>query len=255
MSTHHDAAAPATRAPSEASVRLGRARIAALAAAVALALLVRAPALGAPLMLDDYAQHSMTEGRYPTSTGSPGMGPGARSAAGPFDLYDFIDDSNRAALLERGIIPWWTHPKLVVRFFRPLASALLWADYRVVGSHSFWHHLHSILWWGLATLAVRALLRRSLSERAARMGTAVFALAPCHAVPVVWLANREVLVSTALGTAALAVYARWREGRRPRDGVVSFALFSLAMSAGEYTLCFAGYVLAIEAVRRRESVL
>jgi hypothetical protein len=39
-----------------------------------------------------------------------------------------------------------------------------------------------------------------------------------------------------------------------RDGLASFALFALAMLAGEYTLSFGGYVLAIEAVKRRESI-
>ncbi|HEY8040027.1 MAG TPA: hypothetical protein VIF15_09550 [Polyangiaceae bacterium] len=208
-----------------------------LGGVVALAVLVHLPALWAPFMLDDYAQASMAEGKF---------GP-ARS---PFNLYDYIDDADRPGLFEHGAIPWWTHPRLVVRFFRPLSSALVWLDHQAFGRHAVWQHLHSLLWWAVATLGVHTLLRRSFPRRAAFFGTLAFALAPCHAVPLVWLANREALVSTALGTWALVAYASWREGRRGKDGLASLALFSLAVLAGEYTLCFAGYVLAIELVRR-----
>lgn len=209
--------------------------------AVALALLLHVPALTAPFMLDDHAQAAMAEGRF----GAP---------RAPWDLYNYIDPPNRSSLFERGVIPWWTDPHLVVRFMRPLSSVLVWGDYHVFGARPLWHHLHSLLWWCLAVLGVRTLLRRSFPARAAFFGTLIFALAPCHAVPLVWLANREVLVSTALGVWALVAYTRWREERRPRDGLASLALFSVAVLAGEYTMCFAGYVLAIELTRPRESL-
>ena len=218
-----------------------RLRRALLIATAAVAVLIHIPGLRTPLLLDDYTQRAMAEGRYP-------------SPPGPFQLYDFIDDANRAILLDRGILPWWSHPKVVMRFLRPLSSALLWVDYRIVGGNPFWGHLHSFLWWAAACFAVHALLRRLFTSRVAWLGVAVFALAPCHALPLSWMANREEIVSTALGTVALTVYLRWREERRARDGILSLALFSVAALAGEYTLCFAGYAVAAELVIRRESI-
>ena len=227
---------PATR--TDLAPRLRRAL---LIATAAVAVFIHIPGLRTPLLLDDYTQRAMAEGQYP-------------APPGPFQLYDFIDDGNRAILLNRGILPWWSHPKMVMRFLRPLSSALLWFDYRVAGGSPLWGHVHSFLWWVLACFAVHALLRRLFTSRVAWFGVAVFALAPCHALPLSWMANREEIVSTALGTAALAVYLRWREERRSRDGLLSLALFSVAALAGEYTLCFAGYVLAAELMIRRESV-
>lgn len=225
-----------TRSPAGA---WGRRVLWGLPAAIALA--VHVPALGSPFLIDDYAHQAMADGHYPGSTG-------------PWALYDFIQDSNRGALVDRGVFPWWTDPRLVVRFLRPVPSALLWIDHRWFGNRPFWPHVHSLLWWAFAVVAVHALLRSSFSQRVARIGALVFAVAPCHALPVTWLANREVLVSTALGTLALSAYARWREDRRARDGVSSLALFAVAMAAGEYTLCYAGYVVAVELVHRRESL-
>ena len=232
MTTADDA--NALHAPAAPQARRGAWLLAALAAVV---VLVHLPALATPFFLDDYVQMAMADGQYP-------------GHHGVVDLYDFIDDSNRTELLDMGVFPWWTDPKLVVRFFRPLSSALLWADHWVFGRAPLLFHLHSLLWWAAACLAAHTLFRRSFSPRVALLATSAFALSPCHVLPLAWIANREALVSIALGAFALAAYSRWREKGRPLDGLLSFGLFGLAMAAGEYSLCFTGYVLAIEAVRR-----
>ena len=199
------------------------------------------PALRSPFLLDDYLHVAMVEGTFPVHRT-------------PLELYDFVSDADRSVLLSRGILPWWSHPKLTIRFFRPLSSALLWANHRLFGTHAVLLHLHSLLWWGAAVLAAFALFRRALSSRAALMATAIFALAPCHAVPLAWLANFEALVSLSFGAFALGRYVRWRDERAPRDALLATVAFALSILGGEYALCFAGYVVAIELVRRREAI-
>ena len=198
------------------------------------------PAVRAPLFLDDYMQASMVEGSFP----SPRFG--------AFDLYDFVNDTDRALLYERGVLPWWTEPDLQIRFFRPLSSALLWADHSLFHGSPLPLHVHSLLWWVAAVLAARLLYRRLLTPRVALIATIIYALAPCHVFPIAWLANREALVSIVFGIPALAAYVRWREGRRPRDAAVSAGLFALSLAGGEYAICFAGYVVAFELVTRGE---
>jgi hypothetical protein len=162
-----------------------------------------------------------------------------------------VDDGDRGALTARGLLPWWTDPRLTIRFFRPLSSALLWFDHRVLAHAALPMHLHSLAWWAAAVLAARSLFRRLLPERVAWFATAIFALAPCHALPLAWVANRETLVSLVFGALALGAQARWRDDRRPRDAASAAALFALAMLAGgEYALCFGGYVVAMDVVRR-----
>ena len=208
---------------------------------VTLGVLVFLPALLSPFLLDDYLHVAMVDGTFPVP----------RS---PFALYDFVNDADRPLLVERGILPWWSHPQLTIRFLRPLSSALLWANHRLFGAHALLLHVHSLLWWLLVVLAARALFERALPRRPALLATAIFALAPCHAIPLAWLANFEALVSLALGTFALGSYARWRDERAARSGALAAAGFTLAMLGGEYALCFGGYVLAIELFRRRESL-
>ncbi|MBX3187987.1 MAG: hypothetical protein KF819_13270 [Labilithrix sp.] len=196
------------------------------------------PAIRAPLFLDDYLQGAMVEGTFPV-------------ARGPFDLYDFVDDASRTPLTERGLLPWWSHPKLTIRFFRPLSSALLWMDHRAFGHGALPMHLHSFAWWIAAVLAARTLFRDVFSPRVTALATAIFALSPCHSLPLAWVANREVLVSLAFGGVALAAQARWREDQRLRDGALAALMFALSMlGGGEYALSFAGYVVAMDLVRR-----
>jgi hypothetical protein len=234
-------AATETRKKSVRS-RLKRGSLLEMVVLLAIGAALFSPAIGTPLFLDDHLQGAMVEGTFPAP----------RSA---FNLYDFVDDANRSTLTDRGLLPWWSHPQLRIRFFRPLSSALLWVDHRVFSHAPLPMHLHSLLWWGAAVIAVRALYKRIFSPRLTLMATAIFALAPCHALPLAWLANRETLISLAFGALALTANARWREDRRSRDGLIAALFFAFALlGGGEYALCFGGYVLGVDVVRR-ESLL
>ncbi|MBS2014473.1 MAG: glycosyltransferase family 39 protein [Deltaproteobacteria bacterium] len=196
------------------------------------------PAVRSPFFLDDFLQGAMVEGTFPAKRGM-------------LELYDFIDDTNRSALTERGLLPWWTDPSLTLRFFRPLASAILYGEHKVFGHSALPMHLHSLAWWIAATLAVHSLYKRVLDRRPRLLATAMFALSPCHSLPLAWLANRETLVSLTFGALAIGAQWRWREERRARDGVLAATFFALALlGGGEYALCCGGYVVAMDLVRR-----
>jgi hypothetical protein len=134
---------------------------------VAVGAVIFLPAIRAPLFLDDYFQTSMIEGTYP-------------SPRSPFNLYDFVGKKDHALLLARGLLPWWSHPRLTVRFLRPLSSILIFADHRILGNRPLLSHLHSFAWWAAATLAARALFRRTIAPRSALFAMVIFALAACH---------------------------------------------------------------------------
>jgi hypothetical protein len=197
-------------------------------------------ALRGPLVLDDFAQRAMIEGKL-----TPGRG--------PFNLYDFVADDNRAALLDRGAIPWWSDPHLQIRFLRPLPSVLVWLDHRLFGYGAFVPHLFSMLWWLAAVLAAHTLYRAATGPRPALVATALFAFSPTLAIPVVWLANRDALITVTFGASALALYVRWRRYRARFDGLASAAAFCATALTGEYALSLGGYLVAFEIGQRGES--
>ncbi len=205
-------------------------------ALVVVALVAFWPAVTSRSYLDDHLHSAMLAGRWP-------------SPRGILDLYNFIDDGDRATLMDRGVFPWWSSPDLRIRFLRPLSSFLLWVDHRFLPGHVGLHHAHSLLWWVAVVCAAHALYRRALTPRAAWMATAVFALAPSHAIPIAWLANREALVSMAFGVGSLWAAHAWVVDGKGRHLAAIAALFSGALLGGEYGLGFLGYAGAIVLTR------
>jgi hypothetical protein len=199
-------------------------------------LLVFLPSLLSPLVLDDYLHASMVRGTFPAPRGI-------------FDLYDFVSDADRRILIDRGVLPWWTHPAFTIRFFRPLSSALLWWNHAAFHDHPVLLHLPPFALWVVAVLGVRRLYARRLSPRVTLLATTIFALGAWHAIPLGWLANAEALVSLSLGIFALDAQLRWREGGGAHHAVVACLLFAGALLGGEYALCLGGYCLGIEVAR------
>jgi hypothetical protein len=206
----------------------------------AIAVVSRIPAFSAPIALDDYAQRGLIEGRLVP-------------ARPPWNLYDFIDSDNRAALVDRGVVQWWSDTeRSVTRFLRPIPSLLVWLDYEVAGYDGLFPHVHCFLWWLLATGAFFAFVRDRFTLRVALLSTALFAVSPGHTIPILWPANRGALVSLAFGCLALRAHLRAREGRGAQW--TSALHWAATFLTGEYALCFVGYILAFELVRRGESI-
>jgi hypothetical protein len=202
-----------------------------MALLVALGGVVFWPALTTPFFLDDHIHSAMVSGRFP-------------AARGMFDLYDFVADDNRRALAEAGFLPWWTDRHLTLRFFRPLSSLLLYWEHRYLEPYPFLLHVHSFGWWVASVFAARAFFRRCVTEHAAAFATVIFALAPCHALPIGWLANREALLALAFGTVGLLAFLRFYEEGGVGWGALSVVAFAMATLSGEYGLAFGGFVLA-----------
>jgi hypothetical protein len=163
-----------------------------------------------------------------------------------------VDAANRANLLNRGALPWWSDAGLTIRFLRPIPSLLVWVDFQIAHYDAFRPHIHSLLWWVVAVAGAVELFLLLLGARAAFLAAVVFGLSPCHVVPIVWLADRNVLVTVALGTWALVSHVRGRESPRTRDAWRSLGLWTAVFLTGEYALCWTGYVLAFELFRAPE---
>lgn len=185
------------------------------------------PCLDTPYLLDDYMHAALVSGRL-------GL------VRGPFDLYDFVNDADRAIFVRQGLLPWWADAHLKIRFYRPLPSALRWLDLHALPTHVRLMHVHSLLWWALMVVLAAGLFRRLLTPRAALVATVILALGPWNVMPLAWLANREVLMTLAFGVVALRCALR--------GGVFlvgALLAYGAAFACGEYAFCLGGYALAL----------
>ena len=205
--------------------------------AIAAGVVVHWPSIGAGYAADDYLQIAILEGWYPVE----------RHA---LDLYTFVDSSrgDLAPLMERGTMPWWSHPDLRIAALRPLSSALIYLDHSILGLSPAAKHVHSLLWWALAVVAVAGVVRQLVSPAVGAVAAIVFALDPANVFPIAWLANRAALVSASLGLLGAWAHVRWRQGSFRAGRYLAPCCSALALAGGEYALAALCYVIAYEAV-------
>jgi len=183
---------------------------------------------------DDYVQWAMFRGDFPAP----------RSA---LDLFSFAAGTREdyLSLVDFGHLPWWSHPELRLRMWRPLASALMALDFQLWDRDARLHHAHSLVWFALLLVAAGRLLWRILPPPSAAVALLLFAVSPCHTLPVGWLANRSTLVACTWAFAALELqlYARSSRALWPRLACAAMSCIALlcgeyALSALVYGLCF-----------------
>lgn len=226
-------AAPPRALHTAPTARAGRLYLAGALLLTAFAFGLRYQALWVGFAADDYAQLGMLNGDYLVH----------RS---PFNLFSFSDGSLAEAkrLMHGGFYPWWTYQQVRLTMLRPLASAMMWLDWKAFGRDAFPYHVHSLLWWLLMLAMVARLFYRLLPVPVGLLAFAFFAVDEAHGMPLCWIANRNASVATALSVIALLAYLRYRERRTIRDAWIALITFTLALGVGEYALCVLGYFVA-----------
>ncbi len=205
-----------------------------------LAILLSLPALWVGLQLDDFPQRLVMLGAGPLEVR-------------PLEVFRLVDGDRemRRRMVEHGFLPWWTSERARFVFFRPAAALSMLFDYRLWPGSPVLMHVHSLAWLGLMVAAAALAYRRILGVGwAAGLAALLYAVDDAHALPASWLANRNALMATAFGLAALAVHDRWRRSaavsgwRRLAGAPLSCLLLALALLSGEIGLGALGYFLA-----------
>ena len=218
--------------------------------AFAVGLLLYLPSLGSGFYLDDYILLTLVD------QGSPFQ-------SSPWDLFSFTrgDLEVNAAMRAFGALPWWSAPDLQLAFFRPLSSALFRLDHALFGDAAWLYHLHNLAWWGALLAGVWRLYRRILPGTLAVLALGLFALDESHALPVIWVANRNALVAVVPVLWGFLAHLRWRQdGWRP-GAPLALLGYALGLAGGEAAVSMLAFPLAFElvagtgGVRRRAAAL
>lgn len=195
-------------------------------AIVALGLAVMSPALASGWVADDYL-HQLSSREHPGIAGLEHR---------PLDLFRFANGDPLTArrLMEAGVFPWWADQRVVMAFFRPLASATHWLDYTLWPGAAWVMHLHSLLWYGALLSVVYAIFQRFASSGGvARLALLLFAIDDAHAPVVGWLANRNMIVALTLALPALLFHDSWRKTGQARFAALSHLSLIAGLCSGE----------------------
>lgn len=204
--------------------------------AAALAVVLALPALFQGIQGDDYFQRAILEETGPLGEDSEPL----------LDLFAFAGDRDKLQdLIDLGFYPWWTHPDLQIRFFRPLTAITGLLDYTLWPGNWTLMHAHSLLWFALAVFVVARLYRRVHGPVAvAGLAALLFAVEDAHAMPAVWLANRNALITLTFGVLAVLAHVRWRQEGRRVHLVGALAALGVGLCSGEAALGAVAYVFA-----------
>jgi hypothetical protein len=223
-----------------------------------LAIAVSLPALQAGLLNDDYCHRSALLGpsEFLDRLGPAGLAPGGSGRLGTALSEQFVavaPNANLRRLKAYGALPWWTCDDLRVAFWRPVSSFTHWLDYRLFPNTLPLMHLHSILWFAAAVLAVSLLYRRLIGVAwVATLGALLYVLADFSYFPTLWLANRNALLALFFGLLALILHDRYRRRGGGYGLVAAAACLLLSVLSAEAGVATFAYLLAYEAVLRRE---
>ena len=145
--------------------------------AVVLALFL--PTLVVPFFIDDYRNQRLLEEFHAGNRDMPG-------------LYAFFPSAAaNAAERAAGRAPWWISDDVRFEYHRPLAEASLYLDYLIWRDSAAGQRLTNVLLYLGSVLLALALFRAMSGDEArARWAALAFAVAACHAIPVLFIAAR-----------------------------------------------------------------
>jgi hypothetical protein len=206
---------------------------------VLLALLLMSPCLATRMVLDDHVL-------------AVKAGVGDAVAGLPVDrlgLFTFTtgDPQRNQLLIDEGVLlPWWTEPRHLNAFFRPLSALTHLLDFQLWPASSALMHAHSLLWFALLLIVLAHVYRRIESSAPALCGFALllYALDDAHGATVGWISNRNAIVSACLALPALAYHHRWATERYRPGAWLAPAWLLLGLCAGETAVCVIGYLAA-----------
>ncbi len=127
----------------------------------------------------------------------------------------------------------WFEPGATQQFYPVLHSAF-WIEHRLWG--------HAVLGYHVVTAALHALgaclvvlLCQRLEIRGAWIAGFLFALHPVNAESVAWISEQKNTLSLVLALLSALAWLRFDETRAPRQWIIAFVLFALALGAKTVT--------------------
>ena len=142
-----------------------------------------------------------------------------------------------------GLYRIWFDVGATLQYY-PLLHSVFWFEHALWGDATLGYHLVNISFHALAALLAALLLRR-LAIPGAYLAAAIFALHPVHVESVAWITEQKNTLSTVFYLAAMLVYLRFDQTRKPAWYTGAVGLFVLALLSKTVTATLPAALLVI----------
>jgi hypothetical protein len=189
-------------------------------AAALLSVVLALPSLRAGWMIDDYFHRAvlLERSRFRDVLGTPA------------EMFRFFrgDPERTGRLVDLGLYPWWTYPRVKAEFLQALTVLTHRLDYALWPDSPALMHAHNLFWLGLVVAFTACFYRRMIGASwVAGVAALVYAVDDARGATVGFIANRNVLVAASFGVPALIAHDRAR-----RDGSRAAAWLAPLLLAG-----------------------
>lgn len=197
------------------------------------------------LYADDYLHQALFQGNAALAEKGVLDGLNAGSFWGTLSQqFNFFDPKteNYQALKDLGILPWWTADDALLHFFRPMATATHWLDYKLWPNNSHMMHWVNLLWYVLGLLAVFYFYKSvKLPSATALFALLLVVLDNSMFQVVSWVAARSMLMLIVFGFFAVAAYSKGEHSRVWYGiSLLSFIVALLCAEGSVVIACFLG---------------
>ena len=228
-----------------------------IAAGIAAVLML--PALNAGLMQDDmfHRVRLVDPAKLPPRLGETGWIPpdAGTVTAAMRDMHSFARTEQEAdKLKEVGMCPWWTAGDLRFANWRPLDSFTHWLDYRLFPDSPRLMHLHNILWFAAVVFLLTLLYRQFITPMwMASVAALLYIIDDTNYFPVMWIANRNLILALCFSILTLLLHHRWRHHHSLAAGVATPFTLLLSLLSTEAGIATFAYLFAYALILDRES--
>lgn len=171
----------------------------------------------------------------------------ARRESALTEFFTFANGDTAQTLrrIDRGVLPWWSDERLKMRFLRPISVLTHQLDQILWPEVEWLKHAHSVFWFLLAVVAAACVYREiGTTVVGACLATILFGIDDIHGITIGWVANRNHLVSGTLVLVAFRAHIQWQREGRSIWGLLSVALFAVALLSGESAVAYGAFVFA-----------
>lgn len=222
-----------------------------------IAFLLTAPSLLDGLKRDDYYHKALLTGTSPFQQDESVSAMSAGQAAS--SLFAFLGKGHEDTFADgqdTGLIPWWTDDRIEIQFWRPISALTHWVDYQLWPDSPRLMHFQNVVWYLMLILAWAAcLIRFGLSGWTYVVALVLYALDASHADAVGWIANRNILIASTCGFAALALYIDSVNQRCVPLLLFSVALVLASLLSAEGGIAIVGLFLAYALIMDQRPLL
>jgi len=157
-------------------------------------------------------------------------------------------------LKDVGMCPWWTAKDWQFANWRPLDSFTHWLDYRLFPNSPRLMHLHNILWFAAVVFLLTLLYRRFITPIGiASLAALLYIIDDNNYFPVMWIANRNLILALCFSILTLLLHHHWRENHSLFAGVAAPFTLLLSLLSTEAGIATFAYLFAYALIIDRES--